>query len=85
MKRDSPKRVYEAVTTTMVPLVVSGLKLWPAVHLVTVSCYIYTRLLCCNSNHLLSTALVIQQWLLLLLLSATCQHTCSLTVSAVYT
>jgi hypothetical protein len=37
MKRDSPKRVYEAVTTTMVPLVVSGLKLWPAVHLVTVS------------------------------------------------
>ncbi|KAG5177505.1 hypothetical protein JKP88DRAFT_196506 [Tribonema minus] len=35
MKRDAPARVWEAVTSTMVPLVVSGLKLWPAVHLVT--------------------------------------------------
>mmetsp|Transcript_2269 Transcript_2269/g.3229 ORF Transcript_2269/g.3229 Transcript_2269/m.3229 type:complete len:324 (+) Transcript_2269:42-1013(+) len=35
LKQDSFERVWEAVTSTAVPLVVSGLKLWPAVHIIT--------------------------------------------------
>ncbi len=35
LKRDSFETIWEAITSTAVPLIVSGLKLWPAAHLVT--------------------------------------------------
>jgi len=35
MCRESPERIWQDMKTTTVPLVVKGLKLWPAAHLVT--------------------------------------------------
>lgn len=35
LKRDSFETIKEAVTSTAVPLVLAGLKLWPLAHLVT--------------------------------------------------
>lgn len=35
LKRDSFETIKEAVTSTAIPLVLAGLRLWPLAHLVT--------------------------------------------------